>query len=331
MTLTIGRRELMAAFASALVPWPVHALQPKEIPRVGVLWHAGSEAEEAIYLTALRQGFRDLGYIEGKNFILENRFPNERPEFMLDMAKGLVAIPVDVLIAVTAPSALAAQRATATIPIVFVVVADPVAIKLVDNLSKPGGNITGFSHVTVELSGKRLEMLNEAISDLSRVALLVNPSDNLMAQRYIAESNAAAAKLGIAVESIYVQTLEDFEHAFSEIAAARLQGVSVGANGLFFQGRELMAQMALKHHLPLIAYSKETFEAGALMSYGADQIPIFQRTAVYVDKILRGESPAVLPVELPTNFQFRVNLRTAKVLGLTIPRMLIARADEVIE
>jgi putative tryptophan/tyrosine transport system substrate-binding protein len=223
------------------------------------------------------------------------------------------------------------KSATSTIPIVFVVVPDPVAIKLVDSLALPGGNITGTSHITVELSAKRLEMLKEAISNLSRVALLVNPNDRLMTPRYIAESEAAGAALGMTIEPMRVRALDDFERAFDEIAGAGLQGVSVGANGLFFQGREVMARMAVKHRLPLMAYSKETFDAGAFMSYGADQIPMFQRTAVYVDKILKGSKPADLPVELPTKFQFRINLKTAKALGLEVPPTLLARADEVIE
>jgi putative tryptophan/tyrosine transport system substrate-binding protein len=327
------RRDLIKGIAGSAAAWPLaaRAQQPIKIPRIGVLWHAGSEQEEAIYLGAMRQGFRDIGYVEGKTFLLENRFPNEQPDRMLSMAKELVALRVDVLVAVTASSALAAQRATARIPIVFVVVPDPVAIKLVDSLAKPGGNITGTSHITVELSAKRLEMLKAAISNLSRVALLVNPNDLVMSPRYIAESQAAASTLGITVNPVNVRTLDDFGYAFDKIIGARLEAVSVGANGLFFQGREVMAQLSLKNRLPLIAYSKETFDAGAFMSYGADQVPMFQRTAVYVDKILKGEKPADIPVELPTKFQFRINLRTAKALGLNVPSALLVAADEVIE
>jgi putative tryptophan/tyrosine transport system substrate-binding protein len=320
-----------AAASAVSPPLAARAQQRNRIPRIGVLWHAGSEDEEAIYLAALRQGFRDLGQVEGKTLILENRFPNEQPERMASMAKELAALRVDVLVAVTALSALAAQRATAEVPIVFVVVPDPVAIGLVKSLAVPGGNITGTSHITAELSAKRLEMLKESIGDLSRVALLVNPNDKLMSPRYIAESQAAAAALGVTVEPVGVRALDEFERAFDEIVKARLQAVSVGANGLFFQGRAAMAQMALDRRLPLIAYSKETFDAGALMSYGADQIPMFQRTAVYVDKILKGKHPSDLPVELPTKFQFRINLKIAKALGMSIPATLLARADEVIE
>jgi putative tryptophan/tyrosine transport system substrate-binding protein len=328
----IGRREFVAALGGAAAFAPLAArAQSHKAPRVGVLWHAGSAEEEGVYLAALREGFDELGYVEGKTLVLENRFPNEQPERMLTMAKELVALPVDVLVAVTAPSALAAQSATATIPIVFVVVPDPVAAGLVSSLSRPGGNITGTSHITVELSAKRLQMLKEAIPTLSRVALLVNPTDQLMSPRYIAESQTAAAALGIAVRAVEARGKDDFEQAFNGIVGDRLEAVSVGANGLFFQARDIMARMALERRLPLIAYSKETFDAGAFMSYGADQIPIFRRTATYVDKILKGTKPADIPVELPTQFQFRINLRTAKALGLTVPTSLIATADEVTE
>jgi len=327
------RRDFIAALTSAGAAWPLgtYAQQPRKIPRIGVLWHAGSEQEEAIYLGALRQGFRDLGYVEGKTLLLENRFPNEQPERMSAMAVELVALPVDVLVAVTTLPALAAQRATSTIPVVFVVVYDPIGSKLVSSLAHPGGNITGLTHITVEMTAKRLEILKEVIPNLSRVALLVNPNDELMSRRYNKESQAAAAELGLTVQPVEVQSVADFEHAFSEIAEARLQGVTVGANGVFFQGRHVMAQMALKQRLPLIVYSKETFDAGALLSYGADQIPIFRRVAVFVDKILKGTPPADLPVELPTRFQFRINLKVAGALGITIPPALVTRADEVIE
>jgi putative tryptophan/tyrosine transport system substrate-binding protein len=331
MTNLLSRRTLISALGGAAVSWPLAAHGVGKIPTVGVLWHAANEEDEAIYLTALRQGFRDIGHVEGKTFVLENRFPNEQPERMFSMAKELAGLPVDVIVAVTASSALAAQRATTMIPIVFVVVADPVASGLVKSLARPGGNLTGSSHITVELSAKRLEMLKGAINGLSRVALLVNPSDTVMSPRYIAESQAAASRLEIAVVPVNVSTLGAFGQAFEDIAHNQVQAVSVGANGLFFQGRNVMAQMALKHRLPLTVYSKETFDAGALMSYGADQIPMFRRTAIYVDKILKGEKPANLPVELPTQFQFRVNVITARALGLTIPQPLLTVADEVIE
>jgi putative tryptophan/tyrosine transport system substrate-binding protein len=331
MANPLSRRTLISALGGAAVSRPFAARGAGKIPTVGVLWHAANEEDEAIYLGALRQGFRDIGHVEGRTFVLENRFPNEQPERMFSMAKELAGLPVDVIVAVTASSALAAQRATTMIPIVFVVVADPVTSGLVKSLARPGGNLTGSSHITVELSAKRLEMLKGAIDGLSRVALLVNPSDTVMSPGYIAESQAAAARLEIAVIPVNVSTLGDFGRAFEDIAHRQLQAVSVGANGLFFQGRSAMAQIAVKHRLPLIVYSKETFDAGALMSYGADQIPMFRRTAVYVDKILKGEKPANLPVELPTKFQFRINALTARALGLTIPQRLLTTADEVIE
>jgi putative ABC transport system substrate-binding protein len=304
------RREFITLLGGATVAWRSARAAPK-IPRVGVLWHAGSEEEEGVYLTALRQGFRDIGYVEGQTFVLENRFPNEQPERFSIMASELVALPVDVLVAVTTLAALAAQRATTTIPIVFVVVFDPIGSKLVSSLARPGGNITGLTHITVEMTAKRLEILKEAIGDLSRVALLVNPNDELMSRRYNEESQAAAAKLGLTVQPVEVRSFADFDRAFNQITESRLQAITVGPNGVFYQGREVMTQMALKRRLPLIAYSKETFDVGAPLSYGADQIPIFRRAAVFVDKILKGAKPTDLPVELPTRFQFRINLKIA--------------------
>jgi putative ABC transport system substrate-binding protein len=326
------RRDAMTFLCGAMMVMPGASWAQREtrVPRIGVLWHAGNENEERIYLTALREGFHDMGYIEGKTIVLENRFPNEEPERMLSMASELAALPVDILIAATTSPAIAAQRATTTIPVIFVAVFDPIASKLVSNLPRPGGNITGFTHITAELTAKRLQILKEAIPWLSRAALLVNSTDETTRHRYIEESRVAAAALGITVQPVAVRSLDDFDRAFDQIVTARAAGVCVGANGLFFQGREVMAKLALKHRLPLVVYSLETFEAGALMSYGADIGPMFRRVAIYVDKILNGAKVGDLPVEQPTTFQFRINLNVAKTLGITIPPLLLARATEVI-
>jgi ABC-type uncharacterized transport system substrate-binding protein len=272
-----------------------------------------------------------VGYVEGKTIALEHRFPNEIPERFVSLAAELAALKPDVLVAVTRPAAVAAQRATTTIPTVFIVVPDPVGTKLVSSLARPGGNITGMTHIAVELSAKRLAFFKEAFPGASRAALMVNASDPLGMRRYSDESHAAAAALGMIVQPVEVRSLADFEAAFDKIVAQRLDGVLVPADGLFYQGRVQLAQSALQRRLPLVVYSRETLEAGALMSYGADQRAIFRRAAVYVDKIRKGERPADLPVEQPTRFEFLVNLKTAKALGLEVPPTLLARADEVIE
>jgi putative tryptophan/tyrosine transport system substrate-binding protein len=326
------RRQFIALIGGAAA-WPLTARgQPRaKTPKIGVLWHAGSAEEEAIYLGELRNGLSGLGYIDGKTITLEHRFPNEQPERFVSLAAELAALKPDVLIAVTQQAAVAAQRATATIPIVFIVVPDPVGVKLVDSLSRPGGNITGLTHIAVELSGKRLAVFKEAFPRMTRVALLVNANNPQTTKRYIDETQTAATGLALDVRPVEVRALTDFDQAFDRIVDGRLEGVAVPADPLFYQGRSLMAQAAITRHLPLMAYSRETLEAGALMSYGTDQRRIFRRAAVYVDKILKGEKAADLPVEQPTKFEFLINNKTAKAIGYTISESLLLRADEVIE
>jgi putative tryptophan/tyrosine transport system substrate-binding protein len=248
------RRDFSAGAVGAgvLAPLIAAAQSRAKTPRVGVLWHAGSAEEEAIYLGAFEEGLKGLGYIDGRTVRLEHRFPNEQPDRFLSQAAELAALDVDILVAVTRPAALAAQRATRTIPIVFIVVPDPVGSKLVDSLARPGGNITGLTHIAVELSAKRLEFLKEIIPRLSRAALLVNANDVQGMRRYIEETQVAADRLQVTVEPVEVRSLGDFELAFDKILASRVQGVVVPADGLFYQGRALMAQSALTRRLPLM-------------------------------------------------------------------------------
>jgi putative ABC transport system substrate-binding protein len=295
-----------------------------------MLWHAANAEEEKPYLDSFRQGLRDLGYVEGQTITLENRFPNEEPEKFRAMAAELVAFKPDVLLASTTPAAAAVKQATRDIPIVFASVPDPVASELVDSLAKPGGNVTGLTNSAGQLSAKRLEYMKEAIPGLSRVALLVNPNAAIT-RRYLDESETAAASLGLAVQPIEARTLDDLEPAFDRMVEARAEAVVLNPDGLFFQSRTSMPGMALARRLPLCAYSRETFEAGALLSYGPDQRLMFRRAAVYVQKLLRGAKPADLPVEQPTEFELLVNLKTAQELGLTIRQSVLARATEVVE
>jgi ABC-type uncharacterized transport system substrate-binding protein len=234
------------------------------------------------------------------------------------------------LLAAGASASIAAKDATTAVPVVFMVVPDPIGSKLVDGLARPGGNVTRLTNFAVQLSAKRLEYLKEVIPRLSRVGLLVNPNVQIT-RRYTEESDAAAATLGLVVQPFEVRSLDDLERAFDAMVKARMQAVSVNAEGLFFQGRALVAKLALARRLPTCVYSRETLEAGALMSYGPDQRAIFRRAAVYVDKILKGAKPAELPVEQPTTFEFLVNLKTSKALGFTIPQSLLGRADQIID
>jgi putative ABC transport system substrate-binding protein len=326
------RREFITLLSGAAV-WPLsaHAQQRGKVPRVGVLWHAGSAEEEAIYLNAFQQGLDGLGYIDGRTVTLEHRFPNEQAERFVSLAAELVGLRVDVLVVVTGLAAAAAQWATTAIPIVFILVPDPIGTKLVSSLARPGGNITGLTNLSVELSAKRLAIFKEVLPRVTRVALLVNPTDKQGMQRYIDETKAAATSLGLDVQPVEVQSVGDFEQALDSVVEGRLEGALTVLNGVFYQGRSLIAQAAIARRLPLMVLSRETLQAGGLMSYGADLPAIFRRAAAYVDKLLKGAKAADLPVEQPTKFEFLINLKTAKALGLEISSMMLSRADEVIE
>jgi putative tryptophan/tyrosine transport system substrate-binding protein len=326
------RRALIRLLGSGLVLWPhiTHAQQAHRVPRIGVLWHAGSAEEEGVYYETVRQGFRDLGYVEGQTIILEHRFPNEEPERFRTMAAELAALKPDVLLAASGPSGIAAKNATTTVPVVFILVQDPLGSKLVDSLAAPGGNVTGLSNMAVELSTKRLEFLKEALPHLSSVALLITSINAPIAHRYVEESEVVAPKLGLAIHPVEVQSLGALERAFDAMVEARMQAVVVNPEGLFFQGKTRIAQLALARRLPTCVYSRETLEAGALMSYGPDYRAVYRRAIVYADKILKGAKPGDLPVERPIKFELIVNLKTAEALGLTIAPTLLFQADEVI-
>jgi putative ABC transport system substrate-binding protein len=326
------RREFIALVGGAAA-WPLaaHAQQQVRNPRVGVLWHAGSAEEEGAYFKALLEGFNGLGYVEGRNITLEHRFPNETPDRFRSMAAELVSSKVDVLVSVGVLASPYAKSATTTIPVVFTLVADPVGTKLVDSLARPGGNATGLSLIAVDLIGKRMQFLKEIDPELSRIALLVNPNEQPTSRLYIGESQAAAAKLGLTVQTFEARSIAELEPAFVAMANAGMRALTVGASGMLYQGRAIVAKLAIARRLPICVWSRETLEAGALMSYGADQVAIMRRTAVYVDKILKGAKPADLPVEQPTRLQLLVNLKTAKALDINVPATLLAQADDVIE
>jgi putative tryptophan/tyrosine transport system substrate-binding protein len=272
-----------------------------------------------------------MGYVEGQNVVLKNRFPAEVPERFVSLAAELAALKVNVLVAINRMAALAPQRATTTIPIVFVAVPDPVGSKLVASLAHPGGNVTGVSNFALDLTAKRLEFLKRTVEDISRVALLVNPNDRDMARRYTEEYQAAADKLGVFLLPMEITTRGDLAPAFANMRDEGVNGVIVSQDGLFYVSGKDIADLALQHQLPAIVYSRETVQAGALLSFGPSNYAIFRRAGVYVDKILKGAKPADLPVEQPTRFEFIVNLKTAEALGIKVPPTLLAVADEVIE
>jgi len=325
----ISRRAVIFGAAASCCPLTVGWGQPVgKPPRIGVLWHAGNAAEEHPYFGSLLEGFRGLGYVEGRSIVLDHRFPNEMPDLFTAMASELVASKVDVLVGVGS-AAPYAKKATANIPIVFMYVPDPVGANLVQSVSKPGGNATGLTNFSVEVGPKRLEYLKEFLPTAKRVALLVNPNAKI-SELYISQGKTAAAKLGLSTHTFEMRKLTEVERAFDEMAKAGMQAVVVNAESLFYQAKEKIAQLAIAHRLPTCVWVREVLEAGALLSYGVDQRAIARRVAVYVDRILKGEKPAEMPVEQPTRFELVVNARTAGILGLTIPRTLLLRADEVL-
>jgi putative tryptophan/tyrosine transport system substrate-binding protein len=324
------RREFITLVGGAAVVWPLAAsAQNRTVPRVGVLWHAGSAEEESVFLSAFILGLHDLGYFEGRNIVLEHRFPAEQLERFESLAAELVQLKVDILVAAGQPSALALQRATTTIPIVFVSAADPVGVGLVGSLARPSGNITGLSFP--DLIGRRLEILKEALPGLSRVAVLVNATNPTYAHRYIAALQNDARTLKLVVQPVEVNGPSDLERAFSAITQESITGVAAASDVMFYNERKRIAALAVERGLPAVFSNEEFVKSGGLMSYGPNVPAIFRRAGAYVDKLIRGATPKDIPVEEPTKFLLFVNLKTANALGLQLPPTLLTRADEVIE
>jgi putative tryptophan/tyrosine transport system substrate-binding protein len=294
-----------------------------------VLWHAGSAEEEDVYLSVLVKAFHDLGYVEGKNIHLDHRFPDEKPERFRALAQELVDEKPGVIIAVTNLDAVEVKRATSTIPIVFVLGQDPVRDRFVESLARPGGNATGLSLMGVDLSGKRMELLKEAVPNLSRLALLVDPTITFK-DRMIKSYQAAAQALGITLWPVEIGGIDDIEPVFAKIAQDHADGFVRGSGSVLFPLRARMGASAIAHKLPGVTYIAEEVPHGLLLSYGQDFPDFFRRAAVYVDKILKGAKPADLPVEHPTKFKLVLNLKTAKALGITFPQTLLLSADEII-
>jgi putative ABC transport system substrate-binding protein len=306
------------------------AQQPEKTYRVAYLAAAPRSSNQAL-LASFEQGMRDLGYVEGRNLVLEPRFADGKLERLPMLAQELIRLNPDVMFVSTTPGSLAAKAATATIPIVFVAVADPVGNGLVPSLGRPGGNVTGITHIVAELTGKRLELLREIVPSASRIAVLVNPDDpNATVQ--IQNAEAAARTLGVQLQPVLtVRGAGDLERAFEAIsrsgAAAALRMVDPTGGPL----RARTVELAARHRLPMMFVFREDVEAGGLVAYGASLSAQYRQAATFVQKILRGARPGDLPIEQATKFELVPNLRTAKRLGLTIPPSLLLRADQVIE
>jgi len=279
-------------------------------------------------LDAFRQGLRELGYVEGQNIFVDYRFAKANPELLADLASELVRLKVDLILTINTAASQAAKNATKTIPIVFTYVADPIG--LVASLARPGGNITGLSTLAADLSGKRLELIKEALPGVSRVAYLWNLA-NPTATRVFGETEGASQQLGMHLQPLKVQGPDDFEKAFKVAIAQRAGVLFVWEDAVLLPHRTRILDLATKHRLPAASQYREFAEAGGLLSYGPNLPDQFRRAAYYVDKILKGAKPADLPVEQPKKFELIINLKAAKQIGLTIPPNVLARADKVIK
>lgn len=323
-------RRAFLGTALAILSSPVLA-QAGKLPRIGVLWHAASVAEEGKYYRALVDSLRALGYEHGRTAEIEHRFPAEEQEKFERYARDLVALEADVLIAVTQQAAVAVKRATNSIPIVFLIVPNPIGAGLVASLAAPGGNATGISTIATDLTAKRLQLFKEALGDVSRVAVLVNPDDPATARSTIADLEAAGAALDIAILPFEVRARDDLGPVLARVAGSGAGGFLVAQNPVFFNERRHLAELAILHRLPSMHVNNDAVEAGILMSYGANFEAMFRRAPIYVDRILKGARPGQLPVEQPTTFELAVNLRTAEKLGRTIPPAVLARTDRIVE
>jgi ABC-type uncharacterized transport system substrate-binding protein len=305
------------------------AQQVKKVPRIGILW-LYSPTIASPFAEAFRQGLRGLGYVEGQNIALEERWAEGRFDRLPSLAAELVRLKVDIIVTASTPAAQAGQQATKSIPIVLTNVSDPVESGLVSSLARPGGNVTGLSLMHPDLSGKRLELLKEVVPKLSRVAVLSNPANPIMPP-LLRETEAAARALRVQLQVVEVRDPTDFDSAFSAMTRERAGALVVLPDAIFQNERRRIAALAAKARLPAIYAWKEAVDEGGLMAYGASVPDIFRRAATYVDKILKGAKPADLPVEQPMKFELVINLKAAKQIGLTIPPNVLARADRVIK
>jgi putative tryptophan/tyrosine transport system substrate-binding protein len=304
------------------------AQQPtKKVPRIAYLGGGSAELEK-VWLDAFLQGLRELGYFEGKNIVVERRFAAGRYDELPELAAELVGLKVDVILAASTPVAHSAKKATGTIPVVMVV-ADPIGTGLVSSLAKPGGNLTGLSDFHGDLITKRLEILKEVVPSAARIAVLSNPG-NPSCSLQTKELAAVAPALGLTLFAVEAKGLDDIAPGFTTMKKQRAGAVLVCGDRLFSTYRRPIFDLSTKNRFPAIYSTKEYAEAGGLMSYGANFPDLYRRAATYVDKILKGTKPADLPVEQPIKFEFIINLKAAKQIGLTIPPNVLARADKVI-
>ena len=278
----------------------------------------------------LPTGLRELGYVEGQSIVLEPRWADGRHERLPELAADLVRLKVDVIVSAATPASRAAKAATSSIPIVMVGIGEPVKMGLIASLARPGGNVTGLSLLTTELSGKRLELLGQVVRNMRRVAILMNP-DNPVTAVFLEETRVAARTLGVQLQQLEARNPKEIEHVFDAAGGERAAGLIVFDDPVLWSHRKQIVALAAKRRLPVVYGYRDFVDEGGLMSYGPDRVDHYRRTALYVDKILKGAKPADLPVEQPTKFELIVNLKTARTLSLVIPPALLSRADQIIQ
>ena len=329
----MDRRAFLGALTGGLLAAPLAAeAQPtRNVRAIGFL---GPPPSAGGLVQAFQQGLRDLGYVEGQNIRIEYRYTDValqgHPELFPRLAAELVGLKPDVLVVSVTEAALAAKKATGTIPIVMVSVPDPVGAGLVSSLARPGGNVTGLSRESRDLIGKNLQLLKETLPDITRVGVLANPADPLK-PAMVADAEKAARSLGVQLKVVEASAPTALEGAFSAMHTDKVGAVLVVGGAGFYLSRTHIADLALRNRLPAVFQNREFVEAGGLLSYAPSTAGNYRRAAFFVDKILKGTKPAELPVEQPSKFELVINLKTAKALGLTIPPSLLQRADQVIE
>jgi putative tryptophan/tyrosine transport system substrate-binding protein len=325
----LDRRVLIGAVTATLfaVGDRAFAQKPEKLPRIGVLVSATPPHP---FADAFRRGLQPLGYVEGENMAIEWRYTEGRSDRAAALAAELLQLGVDVIVAHFTPAVRAAMVATQTVPIVMALAGAPVQSGFIDSLAHPGGNVTGLSGMDAELGGKRLQLLHEVIPNLARVAVLASSvATDPFSRPFVDDLQAAATIAGIRLAPILINSPNDFENAFAAMARAEAQAVIV--QGLFDPHRAIILELAARHRLPIMSGNRQTTAAGGLISYSAKFVALYERAALYVDKILKGAKAADLPVEQPTTFELVVNVKTAHMLNLTAPPSLLAQADEVIE
>jgi ABC-type uncharacterized transport system substrate-binding protein len=328
------RRFLGTAGASLLAPLVAEAQKPAKPARIGYLLTGALESPETrAALDAFRQGLRERGYVEGQNVVIEYRTAEGRIERFPELARELIRLEIDLIVAGTTPAARGARQATTTVPIVAFAMGDPVGDGLVASLGRPGGNVTGLTFLGPQLVPKRLELLKELLPRVARVGALWQPgafAERTMNEMW-KETEAAARTLGVQLLPVEARGPDELEGAFSKMAGSRVEAVLLFPSTMLFNERRRLIALAARFRLPAMFNAREFVELGGLIGYGASLADLTRRSGMYVEKILKGAKPADLPVEQPTKFDLTINMKTAKALGLTIPPAMLARADHVIE